>query len=87
MFNTLLHSSAVGHHYLLLHRSSIGHVYLFPHRRASHLQVLHFLSIKYLHVNIQCLAIVYTKYRIAPEENMEGLEFLIQVLSKQFVEY
>ena len=40
------------------------------------------LDIKYPNANVQCLSIVFTKYQNVPEQNIEGIEFLIQILSK-----
>ena len=39
-----------------------------------------------MQIFIQCLFIVHTKCQNVPEKNMEGDEFLIQALSKQYVE-
>ena len=41
---------------------------------------------QYLHVKVQFLSIVYTKYQNVLEKKLEGVEFLIQALSKQDVE-
>ena len=46
----------------------------------------YFLGTKYLHANVKCLSIVYTKYQNVPEIDMGVVEFLIQALSKRYVE-
>ena len=45
-----------------------------------------FFGIKYLHANVQCLSIEYTKYYNVPEIIMGGVEFLIQALFKEYIE-
>ena len=54
--------------------------------KCCHFVEKHVFGIKYLHANVQCLFIVYTKYQSVLEIIMGGVEFLMQALSKQYIE-